>query len=264
MQTRVVFGGIALLIFLPFLIIGGLSFQLFVGLMAMIGVSEMFRIRRLEVFSLEGILSMMATFCLVVPLGNYLTFLPVEASLIVYGILIFALLAGTVLNHSRYSIEDAAYPIISTIYVGLGFHYLIAARDAGFDKVFFALLLVWATDIGAYTIGRRYGRTPLMPTVSPNKTIEGSLGGVVSAVIVSVIFMMVDSSVYTPHSFLMMLILVVIFSITGQFGDLIESAMKRHFGVKDSGKLIPGHGGILDRFDSLLLVFPMMYLFGLF
>lgn len=103
-----------------------------------------------------------------------------------------------------------------------------------------------------------------MPAVSPNKTIEGSLGGVGSAVLVALLFMLFDKSVYAPHNFFVMLILVAVFSVFAQFGDLVESAIKRHFGVKDSGKLIPGHGGILDRFDSLIFVFPIMHLFGLF
>ena len=104
----------------------------------------------------------------------------------------------------------------------------------------------------------------MLPKVSPNKTIEGSLGGIVCAIIVALIFMLVDKVVYTPHNLFAMLIYVVLFSVFGQFGDLVESAIKRHFGVKDSGKLIPGHGGIVDRFDSMIFVFPIMHLLGLF
>ena len=264
MQKRVIFGGIALLIFLPFLIFGGLPFHLFVGVLAMVGVSELLKMRQLEVFSLEGVLTLLATFVLSLPLGSYFSFLPLEANLIAYALFVFALLAGTVFNHSRYSIEEVGFPVVASFYVGIGFHYLNLGRDAGLDKVLFALFLVWATDIGAYMVGRQIGKTPLMPAVSPNKTVEGSIGGLLSALLVSFVFMLVDSAVYTPHHFVLMLVLVLIFSTAGQFGDLVESAYKRHFGVKDSGKLIPGHGGILDRFDSLLFVFPLMYLFGLF
>jgi phosphatidate cytidylyltransferase len=134
----------------------------------------------------------------------------------------------------------------------------------GLNKVFFALCLVWATDIGAYMIGRQFGRRKLLPKVSPNKTVEGFVGGILSAVVVTIIFLIVDKSLLAGYSFGMMLLLVVIFSIFSQFGDLVESAIKRHFGVKDSGKIIPGHGGILDRFDGMIFVFPIMHFFGLF
>ncbi|HIC0139095.1 TPA: phosphatidate cytidylyltransferase [Streptococcus agalactiae] len=264
MKERVIWGAVALAIFIPFLVMGGLPFQFLVGLLAMIGVSELLRMRRLEIFSFEGALAMIGAFVLTVPLDSYLSFLPVDASLSAYGIVIFMILAGTVLNSNSYSFEDAAFPIASSFYVGIGFQNLVSARMAGMDKVLLALFIVWATDIGAYMIGRQFGQRKLLPSVSPNKTIEGSLGGIASAIVVAFFFMLFDKTVYAPHSFLVMLVLVAIFSIFGQFGDLVESSIKRHFGVKDSGKLIPGHGGILDRFDSMIFVFPIMHFFGLF
>ena len=264
MKERIIWGAIALAIFLPFLYFGGLPFQLLIGILAMIGVSEMLKMRRLEIFSFEGVLAMLAAFVLTVPLDNYLGFLPVDASFSAYSILVLLILAGTVLNSSRYSFEEAAFPIAASLYVGIGFQNLINARIAGFDKVLLALFIVWATDSGAYFIGRRFGQHKLLPAVSPNKTIEGSLGGILSAVVVAFVFMLVDKSVYATHNFIVMLFLVVLFSIFGQFGDLVESSIKRRYGVKDSGKLIPGHGGILDRFDSMIFVFPIMHFFGLF
>ena len=109
-----------------------------------------------------------------------------------------------------------------------------------------------------------FGKHKLAPRVSPNKSIEGFIGGILGAVLVTAIFMLVDSTVALPYGIYRMSLFAIFFSVAGQFGDLIESAMKRHFGVKDSGKFIPGHGGVLDRFDSMLIVFPMMHLFGLF
>ena len=109
-----------------------------------------------------------------------------------------------------------------------------------------------------------FGKHKLAPRVSPNKSIEGFIGGILGAVLVTAIFMLVNSTVALPYGIYKMSLFAVFFSVAGQFGDLIESAMKRHFGVKDSGKFIPGHGGVLDRFDSMLVVFPIMHLFGLF
>ena len=129
---------------------------------------------------------------------------------------------------------------------------------AGLDKALLALCIVWATDSGAYLAGMNYGKRKLAPTVSPNKTFEGALGGILGAILVTIIFMIVDSTVALPYGVYKMSVFAIFFSIAG------ESSIKRHFGVKDSGKFIPGHGGVLDRFDSMLLVFPIMHLFGLF
>jgi cytidylyltransferase family len=181
-----------------------------------------------------------------------------------FAVISFLILAGTVLNSDHYSFDDAAYPIASAFYVGFGLQNLIAARLDSWEKVLFALFIVWATDIGAYLFGRQFGQNKLLPKVSPNKTIEGSVGGILSAIIVALIFGLINHGVYAPHNFFWLLICTILFSIFGQFGDLVESAIKRHFGVKDSGNLIPGHGGILDRCDSWIFVFPIMHFLGLF
>ncbi|MEW4355055.1 phosphatidate cytidylyltransferase [Streptococcus pneumoniae] len=263
LQKRVIFGGVAVALFLPLLMAGGVFLQIGVGLLAMLAIHELLKMKGLKTATLEGLLGMLAAFVLTLPLENYLKFLPVDGNVVAYSIVV-GILLGSMVFHEDYSFEDAVYPIASSFYVGMGFNALLDARTAGLDKVLLALFIVWATDSGAYLIGRKYGKRKLAPTVSPNKTIEGSLGGVILAILVAFIFMIVDSKVAAPHNFLTMLVLTVVFSLAGQFGDLVESSIKRHFGVKDSGKFIPGHGGVLDRFDSLLFVFPLMHFFGLF
>lgn len=263
LQRRVIFGGVALAIFIPVLMIGGALLQIGMGLLAMLGVHELLQMKGLRSTTLEGVLAMLAGFVLTIPLENYLKFLPIDGNVVAYSLVVFLLLGSTVLG-KNYSFEDAAYPIAASFYVGIGFNALLDARVAGFDKVLLALFIVWATDSGAYLVGRRYGVCRLAPHVSPNKTIEGSLGGIASAVLLTFIFMLFDRNVAAPHHMFVMLLFTVFFSIAGQFGDLVESAIKRHFGVKDSGKFIPGHGGVLDRFDSMLFVFPLMHFFGLF
>lgn len=263
LQRRVIFGGMALAIFIPVLMIGGALLQIGMGLLAMLGVHELLQMKGLRSTTLEGVLAMLAGFVLTIPLENYLKFLPVDGNVVAYSLVVFLLLGSTVLG-KNYSFEDAAYPIAASFYVGIGFNALLDARAAGFDKVLLALFIVWATDSGAYLVGRRYGVRRLAPRVSPNKTVEGSLGGIASAVLVTFIFMLLDRNIAAPHHMFVMLLFTVFFSIAGQFGDLVESGIKRHFGVKDSGKFIPGHGGVLDRFDSMLFVFPLMHFFGLF
>ncbi|MGT2926505.1 phosphatidate cytidylyltransferase [Streptococcus cuniculipharyngis] len=263
-RERIIYGTAAAAVFLVFLLLGGVFFQLLAGILAMLGVAELLRMKGLEVYSFEGVLAMLAAFFLTVPLQNYFSSLPLDASLTAYGLTIFLLLGGTVLDSRSYSFEDAAYPIAASFYVGIGFQNLVVAQMAGLNKVLLAIFIVWATDTGAYFVGRQIGHRPLLPHVSPNKTIEGSLGGIALAFIVAFIFMLIDPSVYAPHNIFVMLLLVILFSLFAQFGDLVESAIKRHFGVKDSGVFIPGHGGVLDRFDSMIFVLPIMDFFGLF
>src|SRR3712207_6391828 len=121
MKERILFGGLALVIFLPVLWMGGVPFQILVGLLAMIGVAEIFKMKRIEIFSFEGLLAMLGAFVLAVPMDHYLSFLPLDASLSSYTIITFFILAGTVLNHTRYSFDDAIFPIAASFYVGIGF-----------------------------------------------------------------------------------------------------------------------------------------------
>ena len=263
LQKRTLFAVLALAIFLPVLFVGGLLLQIGIGLLAMLAVHELLHMKGLKTMTIEGTLTLFATFALTIPLENYLTFLPVDGNVVAYSVLITIMLGTTVFSKS-YTIEDAVFPIAMSFYVGFGFNALLDARVAGFDKVLLALFIVWATDSAAYLIGMNFGKHKLAPRVSPNKSIEGFIGGILGAVLVTVLFMLVDSTVALPYGMYRMSLFAVFFSVAGQFGDLIESAMKRHFGVKDSGKFIPGHGGVLDRFDSMLVVFPIMHLFGLF
>ena len=260
---RTIFAAVALAIFMPLLMLGGLWLQIAMGLVAMLGVHELFRMKGLRTMTPEGLLTLLATFALTIPLENYLTFLPVDGNVVAYGVLIFIMLGTTVFS-KNYTIEDAVFPIAMSFYVGFGFNALVDARVAGFDKALLGLCIVWASDSGAYLVGMNFGKRKLAPRVSPNKTIEGAFGGIIAAMLATAIFMLIDSTVALPYGIYKMTAFAIFFSLAGQLGDLIESAMKRHFGVKDSGKFIPGHGGVLDRFDSMLAVFPIMHLFGLF
>ena len=125
----------------------------------------------------------------------------------------------------------------------------------GLALLCYVFVVVWSTDIGAYMIGRKIGKHKLWPVISPNKTWEGSIGAVICALICSAIYV---ALVPMNQPQVTMIILAFFLSIVGQMGDLVESAYKRFYGVKDSGKILPGHGGILDRFDSMLFVLPVM------
>ncbi len=118
-------------------------------------------------------------------------------------------------------------------------------------------LLIWANDTGAYLAGISFGRHRLMERISPRKTWEGFFGGLIIAALVAWLLAGWLGAVNTPR----WIVISVIISVTGTYGDLIESMLKRSAGVKDSGNIMPGHGGFLDRFDSTIISFPMVYLF---
>lgn len=118
------------------------------------------------------------------------------------------------------------------------------------------LLIVWSSDVGAYFTGLRYGKRKLYPLISPNKTVEGSVGGIISAILITFVFKILF---FPTLSWTGVVLLPVVVSIIAQVGDLCESFFKRAFGKKDSGSLLPGHGGVLDRFDAVIFSLPAMY-----
>ena len=132
----------------------------------------------------------------------------------------------------------------------------IDAIDAsGHRWLLAALALVWAADSGAYFAGRRFGRRKLAPTISPNKTIEGAIGGLVAGVAVALAFGAFAGATLAQ---LPLLALVAVATVLASIvGDLVESLLKRQAGAKDSGTLIPGHGGVLDRIDGVLAALPV-------
>jgi phosphatidate cytidylyltransferase len=133
--------------------------------------------------------------------------------------------------------------------------------DVAYRVCMSVFLSVWVCDTSAYFIGKRFGRRKIFPRISPQKTVVGTVSGLVGAI---VMMMVMGVAGFLPREIFMWWHLLILGFITGgagQLGDLVESRLKRDFGVKDSGSLLPGHGGILDRFDSLLYVMPMTYLF---
>ncbi len=138
------------------------------------------------------------------------------------------------------------------------FFILVRLEPRGLKWLFFLLAVNYAGDTGAYYMGRTLGRHKLAPMVSPQKTLEGSLGGLAANILVAWIFQM---TLFSSRSFLQMVSLSLTIGVVSQVGDLLESMLKRAARVKDSGSIFPGHGGLLDRMDSLLLPVPLLYFF---
>ena len=262
MKQRVITAVVALLIFIPLLIIGGTPFNILVITMGIVAMTEFASMKKLFLISPAAFISYLAIASILVP-RSWLHFLPHgEGYMDLFLVFLMCLLAFTVMSKNLFNFDDAGALILGAIYVGFGFHFMITARAESFWMILYALLIVWTTDSGAYLIGRKFGKHKLAPMISPSKTWEGSVGGTLASMIIVGLYVFFFHT-HFKYNVVLMIILTLIFSIGGQFGDLVESAFKRHYGVKDSGKILPGHGGILDRFDSLLFVLPLMHFAGL-
>jgi phosphatidate cytidylyltransferase len=155
-----------------------------------------------------------------------------------------------------------AWMVAGVLYAGWLLGYLVALRlEAGRGWVFLALLATFGSDTAAFFVGRALGRHKLAPHISPGKTWEGAIAGVFGAIIVT---MVVAVLFHLSLSYGQMIILGIAVSVFGQFGDLAESLLKRNVGAKDSGNMMPGHGGLLDRMDSVVLAGVAVYLYYIF
>lgn len=261
MKQRVITAVIALIIFLPLLYLGGLPFDILVTLMGIVAMSEFLIMKKKLLVSFEAIISFLLILSILLPVfwAGFWTQDTLGGS---FYLLALVMLVYTVISKNRFSFDDAGVLLLGGLYAGLGFRFMMLARAESLWMMLYALLIVWITDSGAYLIGRKIGKNKLAQHISPNKTWEGSIGGSLSTVVIVGAYLYFVQAAF-PYSFSTMLLWTLVFSVGGQLGDLIESAFKRHYGVKDSGKILPGHGGILDRFDSLLFVLPLMHFAGL-
>lgn len=157
------------------------------------------------------------------------------------------------------SLPSSAIAVLATTYVGMLSGSLIRLHNdfpEGYKLVFFLLLVVWLGDSGAYYVGKQFGKHKLSPRISPKKTVEGLIGGITASIIAAVV---IHFTFFPAFPILHAVIAGVLLSVAGVIGDLAESMWKRSADVKDSGTLIPGHGGFLDRFDSILFTAPILY-----
>jgi phosphatidate cytidylyltransferase len=183
--------------------------------------------------------------------------LSIEAALLIFlfGCVILGLLTKRPLHEVLPAISIGSAALL---FIVLPFSYIVRLDEleaVGRQLVLFTLVLVWAGDMLAYFVGKSLGRVPMAPALSPQKTWEGALGNVLASMIVAVLF-----ARWMQTDVITLLVIAGIANIAGQAGDLIESAYKRGAAVKDSGGLLPGHGGMLDRIDSLILASPVVWL----
>jgi phosphatidate cytidylyltransferase len=184
-------------------------------------------------------------------------------ALLLYAIVTFSLmlcLTAMIISFPRYSAAEIAVSYLGSSYIGILISYLLIIRHMspdGFYYLLYLLIMTWAYDAGAYFAGVYLGRHLLYPALSPKKTLEGLAGGLLLTVGAALVF----QRLHPIGSYFDTVALSLLIGVFVQVGDLVESALKRMAGVKDSGTMIPGHGGVLDRFDGLLFSAPVAYLF---
>ena len=175
---------------------------------------------------------------------------------------LFYLYAYGVLNRGKVKFDSIAMHFTTQVYICLSFTALSLVRYIPYGAYIFALVFVgsWVCDMFAYFVGRAIGKHKLIVEISPKKTIEGSIGGIVCTTLAFALYGLIIRLLDGPEpSYVVLIILGFALSIIAQFGDLICSLIKREHGVKDYGNIFPGHGGVLDRFDSILAVAPVLY-----
>ena len=258
---------LAAAIFLPcFFIIahrGGIYYLILVDLIVMFGLFEFYKMmeaKGLRPYKWIGMLSGGA-------LPWYLFFRQGMYANVLLTLTFIAVMIAELLRRDKgHALYHISVTIFGVMYVSwLGSHLMllrelpiIAGLDYSFGYTFVIIVftLTWCYDTGAYTFGRLFGRHKLFPSVSPGKTVEGAIGGsFLSIVGILVVRMLMD----TRLGIIEAVLLAIAASIIGQLGDLVESMIKRDAKLKDSASSIPGHGGILDRFDSLLFTAPLIY-----
>ena len=166
-----------------------------------------------------------------------------------------------IITNMKINFKDIAYTFFGMAYVigCIVFITLLRGIDNGRILIWYAIIAAWGTDIFAYLIGKRFGKHKFSE-VSPKKSIEGCIAGVVGAVVIAILYTVAMNSIYNlEYSYVLIGIITVVLSIAGQLGDFAASSIKRYVNIKDYSNLIPGHGGMLDRIDSLMFLAPYAY-----
>lgn len=241
---------------------GGVFFLLLVDLIVVLGLRELLQLLRAKGYQP---FSALAYFCCLA-LTWYAWRQGVAVPVILTGSLMAIMVRELFRREMAQSLAHIAVTVFGILYLGWLASHLILLRELpaalgqdeqlGARLVFLLAALVWATDTGAYLCGIAFGRRPLARRISPKKTVEGAVGGLVAAGVAGWLCSRELVPFVTP---LAGTVLGVVAGVAAQLGDLVESLIKRDVGIKDSAPLLPGHGGILDRFDSLLFTAPVVY-----
>lgn len=191
-------------------------------------------------------------------------------NIILFGIpvIILILFMKVIITEMDTTFKDVAYTFLGIMYITFFIMFLSLIRGTEYGKIMlgFAIVVAWATDIFAYLIGKNFGKHKFSK-ISPKKSVEGCVAGIIGAIICGVIYIYISSTFWglsIEMSYILIAIICGVLSIISQIGDFVASSIKRFADTKDYGDLLPGHGGMLDRIDSLIFIAPFVYMFTFF
>lgn len=254
MKKRVISAIIALAIIVPLLIIGRLPLYIGIGILSLLAYKEIVTLKEAH-HRLPDLIKVLGAFSLI-----FLTFarfagysLITGISYAALGILLIGMLTPAIFyDEESYTTKDAFYMIGAIFMIGLLFNSIILVYNLNKLYLIYLILITTMNDTFAFVIGSLVGKHKLIPRVSPKKTIEGSAGGLVIGTFISTIFFM--NIISNDINIILLVIITLILGVVGQLGDLLFSKIKRENKIKDFSNIMPGHGGILDRLDSLAFV----------
>ncbi len=263
MKQRVISAIIALIIVIPIICLGSYAYYVGVGILSAIGYYEMLKVRQREkkIDLSVRIITFVAYLMIVLSACKKGSTFSIDYRLFILDLFV-CYLPLIMFNTKDYDAEDALVLFAVSIFLGMGFNYLIVIRDMNILYLVYVMLATFMSDTFAHFFGTKIGRHKLAPQISPNKTVEGMIGGVVFGTFISGMFFL--TFINNSASTFLVFAVSCTLSLVAEFGDLVFSSIKRKYGVKDYGNIMPGHGGVLDRLDSLfyaLLAFAFLVSF---
>ena len=267
MKQRIISGIVLGIILVPTLLIGGVFLGVVLGAVSLVGIYELLKVFKMEK-TVQGFITYAADIAYyigLIAMGDRLLGENLKTSAFMLFLVFFfiVLMMSYVISFPKCKALETMSCFFSLFYAGvlLGFVYIIRSLESGIYLVWIIFIASWICDTFAYFSGVFFGKHKAFPVLSPKKTWEGCVGGVLASVLVAFVFALIFSDKLELLSFpeLALPVTVAVCAIISLFGDLAASAIKRDYKIKDYGNLIPSHGGIMDRFDSVIFVAPVVY-----
>lgn len=257
-KTRLLSGVVLMVLAIITMFYGGMLLFGVTLLLSLIGLFELYRATHLKDASVTWL-----SYVVCIVFYCFLLQEKLEVTLLIFIVAMMLFLAVYVITFPKYHINQIALLLFSILYIPFMFSYVYKLRmmDGGIYTIWLVFVGSWGSDTCAYCVGKLFGKHKLPSKLSPNKTIEGCVGGMAGAALIGAIYAAVFSKELSMfwQPVLSFAVIGAVCSIFSQIGDLAASGIKRNYEIKDYGTLIPGHGGVLDRFDSVIFIAPVVY-----